>query len=215
MSISEKMDKPVYNNFIEIAHERAWEVAQEDYQDRISVTRAISSLQDESLSVDQQDFCHRDEEYVELFLEEFNSYTTFNSRLELYCKFRDSFSGNDYIARRLEFEIRDPRFKDYYEYLGTITCKAHEFRDNELRELMVVDTKAEALKEKIENSFTTGDRVSLKNIKSTLNQIYNELSLKKKAKASDLSEWFVVKKAQIWMTGENRKVDGFELISLK
>ena len=215
MSISEKMDKPVYNNFIEIAHERAWEVAQEDYQDRISVTRAISSLQDESLSVEQQDFRHRDEEYIELFLEEFNSYTTFNSRLELYCKFRDSFSGNDYIARRLEFEIRDPRFKDYYEYLGTITCKAHEFRDNELRELMVVDTKAEALKERIQNSFTTGDRVSLKNIKSTLNQIYNELSLKKKAKASDLSEWFIVKKAQIWMTGENRKVDGFELISLK
>jgi hypothetical protein len=213
MSISEKLDRPVYNNFIEIAHERAWEVAQEDYQDRISVTRAISSLQDESLSVEQQDFRHRDEEYVELFLEEFNSYTTFDGRLELYCKFRDSFSGNDYITRRLEFEIRDPRFKDYYGYLGTITCKAHHYRDNELKELMVADTKSEALRDRVKSSFELGYRYSSKDIKSTLNQIYSELSINRKAKATDISEWFVAKAIQIWKPEENRKIAGFEIVS--
>ena len=215
MSISEKLDRPVYNNFIEIAHERAWEVAQEDYQDRISVTRAISSLQDESLSVEQQDFRHRDEEYVELFLEEFNSYTTFDGRLELYCKFRDSFSGNDYIAKRLEFEIRDPRFKNYYTYLGTDVCRAHHYRDGELKELMVAGTKDSALKERVQMLFTAGSRLVPKDIKTTLDQIYSDLSIKRKAKATDIFEWFEVKTVKVSVPGENKRINGFELISLK
>ena len=35
------------------------------------------------------------------------------------------------------------------------------------------------------------------------------------AKASDLPEWFCVKTIKIWSDSENKRVDGFELISLK
>ena len=37
ISISKNTNQPVYNSFIEIANERAWEVSQVDYQDKIKM----------------------------------------------------------------------------------------------------------------------------------------------------------------------------------
>ena len=215
MSISEKMDRPVYNKFIEIAHERAWEVAQEDYQDRISVTRAIDSLTDESLTVEQQNFYHQEEVYFEIFLDEFNELATFDGKLELYCRFRDSFPNNEYVTKRVEFEIKDPRFKDYYTYLGTATCKAHKFRDGELKALLVNETKGGDLREKVLETFTPGNRFPSKEIKATLAKIYQELSISRTAKAADIAEWFEIKAIQIWSSKDSKRINGFELLSIK
>ena len=44
ISISKASNLPTYNNLIEVANERAWEVSQKDYQDSINVARALEAL---------------------------------------------------------------------------------------------------------------------------------------------------------------------------
>ena len=80
---------------------------------------------------------------------------------------------------------------------------------------MVAGTKDSALKERVQMLFTTGSRLVPKDIKTTLDQIYSDLSIKRKAKATDIFEWFEVKTVKVSVPGENKRINGFELISLK
>ena len=108
ISISEKTGEPIYNTLIEIADERAWDVSQKDYQDTLSVTRAIMGLENLKISVEK----YKDEE--ELILKDFldnHFYTTgnFEIKMKLYCEFMDKYKDNKYL-----WKVRNGRCVFYF-----------------------------------------------------------------------------------------------------
>lgn len=107
------------------------------------------------------------------------------------------------------------RMKIFYNTLGLEGCKECGYRGEKMALVLENREKKVVISKKIHEKFSVGNRLSSKEIKAILHQIYSDLSLKRNAKATDLSEWFVVKRIQIWIKGEKKKIDGFELLSLK
>ena len=83
VSISKVTGLPVYNKLIDIANERAWEVAQKDYQDVINVTRALEGL----ANVDNSEYKDVDDKIVDEFMGSFTSTGIFSEKLKMYCEF--------------------------------------------------------------------------------------------------------------------------------
>lgn len=209
ISISKITGKPVYNKLIEIANERAWEVAQKDYQDTISVTKALEDLG----AVDINNY--QDKDYQDLldFEDKFYSTGNFAKKLKLYCEFMDKYLENDYIQRIIPFKVPDPKFKSFYNKFGTAGCKAKKFREEALKTELLDTLKDDILTKEILDKFKLKDKLSKKLIKTILASIYLKLSLKRTAKASDLEEWFDLRSVNFMENG--KKVNGFEIIALK
>lgn len=209
ISISKITGKPVYNKLIEIANERAWEVAQKDYQDIISVTKALEDLG--AVDIDN----YQDKDYQDLldFEDKFYSTGNFAKKLKLYCEFMDKYLENDYIQRIIPFKVPDPKFKSFYNKFGTAGCKAKKFREEALKTELLDTLKDDILTKEILDKFKLKDKLSKKLIKTILASIYLKLSLKRTAKASDLEEWFDLRSVNFMENG--KKVNGFEIIALK
>ena len=59
-------------------------------------------------------------------------------------------------------------------------------------------------------NYKIGDRVTNKELKATLQSLYDEQGIKEKAKATHITRYYQVKKCKIRI-GDNR-VDGYEII---
>ena len=91
VSISRKTGEPVYNNFIELANERAWEVSQKDYQDIITVTKTLDSITDEKST----EFKDENEKLVQEFLDsQFYNTKIFKEKMKMFCEFMDKNKGS-------------------------------------------------------------------------------------------------------------------------
>jgi hypothetical protein len=208
VSISEKTGKPVYNSLIEIADERAWDVIQEDYQDTLSVTKAISGL--DNLDVTVEKYRDEDELILKDFLDnQFYKAKYFHERMRLYCKFSDKYKSNKYIMEGIYNRVIDPRFLQYYRYYGTKGCSARNYQESELYRGLVDDSRKPKLDSLIYEKFKSGDRLSKSSIKEILGEMYRSLSISKTAKASDLGEYFKLSKTNV--TTPDGIKNGFKL----
>ena len=59
--------------------------------------------------------------------------------------------------------------------------------------------------------YQTGDRVTNKELKATLQSLYDEQEIKEKAKATHIARYYKVKKCKIRIG--DKRVDGYEIIS--
>ena len=85
---------PVYNKFIELADERAWEVSQKDYQDQITVTKAFEAL----ANTITKEYKSEADFIIEEFLEgQFYSTGIFTKKMKAYCEFLDKYKTDSYI----------------------------------------------------------------------------------------------------------------------
>lgn len=209
ISVSKKTNLPVYNNLIEIANERAWEVSQIDYQDTINITRAISNM-----NYSQEDYETDDEILVKSFLDnEFYKTNVFENRMKLYCEFMDNHKNDKYIVEHLIYKT-DSKFKTYYDLFGTAGCKSVCFRESELKRKIKVLLNKDGLKEKLLLEFSLKSRYTKKYIKQKLSEIYTTLGISKTPKAIDIMEFFETK--EVLMTTSPGKRDiGFEIIGIK
>ena len=208
VSISSSTGAPVYNTLIEIADQRAWDVTQKDYQDTLTVTKAITSLENLDTVVSE----YRDEN--ELILKNFldnQFYATYNFSLKLkfYCEFRDKYKDNPVIMEGLLHRVTNPKIHQFYNYFGTSGCRARHYRENELDKIWRDSTRSDKLAFEIYSTFKEGDRYSKADIKEILRGIYQKLSLSRSPKASDLKDYFELSKTNI-TTPEGVK-SGFKL----
>lgn len=60
-------------------------------------------------------------------------------------------------------------------------------------------------------NYQTGNRVTNKELKSTLQSLYDEQEIKEKAKATHIARYYKVKKCKIRIG--DKRVDGYEIIS--
>ena len=207
ISISKKTGEPVYNSFIEIANERAWEVAQVDYQDKISVTKSL-----EVLSKDVSEYLDKLELEVQDFLDnKFYSTGIFHEKMKMYCEFMDLHQGNKEVSDMIYFKIKDPKYRDFYNFYGTKGCKAVSYKENKLRIGMLDTTSDSVLYNTIYTRFKCGERYTSKDLKEILREIYQDLGISRTPKAKDLGEYFKLTKTNITNSTLGKTENGFRL----
>ena len=209
VSISKKTGKPVYNSFIDIANERSWEVSQKDYQDKISVTKSLESLTS-NISEYQSDL----EKEVQNFLDnKFYKTGLFHEKMKMYCEFMDKYQGNKEVSDMIYFKIKNSDFRKYYNFYGSSGCKAKEYIKKNLELGMIDISKESELSSVIHKKFQINSRYTLKEIKSTLQEIYRDLGITSNPKATDLEKFFKLTRTRITLS--NKIVEnGFKLASL-
>ena len=208
VSISKKTGLPVYNSFIEIANERAWEVSQKDYQDKITVTKSIFKE-----GYTQEEYRDRDDKIVSDFLDN-HFYMTgiFEEKMKMYCEFMDTFKDNVYILDQIIHKV-DPKFKTYYDLYGTSGCRSVSYQEIYLKRKIgdiVLDDK---LKSEIINTFPVKTKITKKEIKQKLSDIYKKLGITRTPKASDLGNYLKLKDVLI-PSSSGKRDRGHEIIGI-
>ena len=209
VSISKKTGEPVYNSFIEISQERGWEVSQKDYQDKISVTKSLESLTS-NVSEYQSDL----EKEVQDFLDnKFYSTGIFKYKMRMYCEFMDLHQGNKEVSDIIYFKIKDPKYRKYYNFYGSSGCKAVNYEEKKLKLGMINESKESELSSVIYKKFKIGDRIIPGEIKIILQDIYRDLGITSKAKATDLGRFFKLTRTRVTLSNKTIK-EGFKLEAL-
>ena len=210
VSISKKTNKPVYNSFIEISQERSWEVSQKDYQDKISVTKSLESLTN-NISEYQSDL----EKEVQDFLDnKFYSTGIFKYKMRMYCEFMDLHQGNKEVSDIIYYKIKDPKYRKYYNFYGTKGCSSLRYEEKNLELGMIDVSKESELSSVVHKKFQTGERYTLKEIKLALQDIYRDLGITSKPKATDLDKYFSLTRTKFSDPKTKKRIEGYLLKSL-
>ena len=203
---------PAYNHFIEVVDERAWEIAQEDFQDTINVIRALEGV--DCFELSEEPMMLNAEKIVQDFLDNhFYRTGNFEKKMRLFCEFMDEHKGDKLIEDCLYYKISDPKFRTYYEIYGTDGCKARSFKEKPLRDGIYNKTKDDKLQSAVYNRFSVGQKLTKAYIKDTLSEIYRNLGLTIKAKASDITKYFNVTPVLIRNEQTKKRENGFKLES--
>ena len=210
ISISKNTNQPVYNSFIEIANERAWEVSQVDYQDKINVTKAL-----ENISSKQSDYEGEIDKVVSDFLNNyFNKTGVFKEKMKMYCEFMDQYPGNKELEEYLYYKLKDPKYRKYYSFYGTSGCRALSYEEKKLSLGILETSKDEIISSKIYEKFKVGERYSKKDIKQILSEIYSHLEVSRTPKSTDLEKYFRLERTVITDPQTKKKKEGYKLNQL-
>ena len=210
ISISKKTGEPVYNSFIEIANERAWEVSQVEYQDKITVTKSILK-QGYNPSI----YHDEDDKIVCEFLNSrFYKTNIFEEKMKMYCEFMDKYKNNPYVLALIIHKV-DPKYKTYYDIFGTSGCRAVRYEEASLRGKVSNNLKSSDLKERLISYFKVGSKYSLKDLKFNLGLIYKDLGITKTPKASELINYFDVSEVKIYDSVLKKQNKGYLILGIK
>lgn len=195
---------PVFNTLVAIAEKRAFDIQQKDYSDRFTV---LNQIVDEGFDVE---YDHGLE--VQSFLDKFHNLGSSKDKLKLLCS-----EGSILTEKDLEVIFREipDYFRNFYLGLGPDRCRALGYEYTRMKK--EYDTKffdTDTVKEVVFSKFSQGDKLSSLEIKSTLKDLYSELGYKKTPKASDLEEYFELKKIKT-KDQSGKWVNGFELLKKK
>ena len=206
VSISKNTNLPVYNYLIEISNERAWEVSQKDYQDKISVTRSLTEA-----GFYNEKYESKENLIVSDFLrEKFYKTGIFRERMKAYCEFCDTYGSNQDIMSSLDHKIKDSKYKGFYTFYGTQGCSARHYQESDLLRGFKDNLQGDKLKTLIYSNFKTGDRYTSKDIKQKLHEIYTLLGISKTPKATDLGNYFTLVKTKVTLPDKSLS-NGFRL----
>ena len=213
VSISSKTNSPVYNKFIELADKRAWKVSQKDYQDQISVTKAISDLDYDLLNSIPEEFGLA----IQSFIKEFDGTTLFAEKLRIYCEYLDFYFDNKYVTENIKFYVKDPDFQKFYEFYGTTGCKAKKYLRLDLEKGIVDNTEDRQSKLilELDKYFKPSLKYTLKDIKNNLKIIYDELGVSNSPKAVDLKNYYNISEIKLYDSITKKQSKGYLIISKK
>ena len=210
VGISRESGLPVYNKFIELADERAWEVSQKDYQNQISVTKAFKAL----ANTITEEYKSEADFIIEEFLEgKFYSTGNFTKKMKAYCEFIDEYKTDPYIIEIINAKIPDPKFRNYYNLFGTEGCRAKNYREDYMKRDLNDYLYKDTLSVEIYKLFKPGQKLLKRDIKSTLADIYKSIGITATAKASDLVQWFDL--AGTKLTVDGKRDAAFEILETK
>lgn len=158
-----------------------------------------------------KDFENADPSAVD-FLNLFFSTNLFPKKMEAFCEFMDSHKDQpsivDFVLERI-----DPKFNNLYQLLGTKIIRACKYREGPCEDYyqnkINNQSKSSDLRSAVQEAFIVGKRYTKAEAKEMLRNIYNDIGYKKSPKATDLWEWFNLKR--VYFNGSN----GFEIISIK
>ena len=189
---------PVFNNLVMVSEMRAYEIQQVDYANRFTVFNELGNVS-----------AIEDKEGLEEFFRGYEAQSTRLYKLKYLCEYCERV-GNTSILN----QIQEKRFGEYINVLGLDVCKAVWYKPAELdRRLSVLSFDTDLLDSKILSEFKVGESYPNTQIKTRLNEIYNEVGYKIKAKATDLSNYFDVKDCLLSI--DSKRVHGLKILSKK
>ena len=154
------------------------------------------------------------EKEVQDFLDnKFYSTGLFHEKMKMYCEFMDLHRGNKEVSDMIYFKIKDPKYRKYYNFYGTSGCRAVSYIESKLKLGMINESKESELSTAIHNRFKIGDRITKKDIKQIFRDIYRDLGIISKAKATDLGKYFKLIRTRITLPDKTVE-NGFKLESL-
>ena len=201
--IDEKTGQPKVNKLVILAERRAFEIKNSTYIDDISLYNEMSS---NGFQVNSG--------YNDIFLEfmgQFRGLTTFVDRMKLVCQFIEIYG--DYIDIMNVIELSE--YTKFINLLGIDGVRAKGCEKYRLENEVQIADSGKNLSKEITNKFLRGKKYTLKDIKKELQLIYDSLNLTKTAKASDIEEYYEVKKIKLWDANEKKQNKGYELLELK
>ena len=194
---------PVFNNLMMVSEMRSFEVQQIDYADRFTVINAIN---DRSLEGVRKEIISA--------AEVFNNINNSVDKLKMLVELSEGDISEKDLTDFLS--LIPAKFKDYYIEMGPERIKANSYKENRLKEEWVKNHQEERgigdeMMKEILGTFKLGQRYTNPEIKSKLKEIYQKYSYDKTAKASDLGDYFWLKKVYM----PSIKKNGFEITGKK
>ena len=154
------------------------------------------------------------EKEIQDFLDnKFYSTGIFKYKMRMYCEFMDLHQGNKEVSDIIYFKIKDPKYRKYYNFYGSSGCKAVNYEEKKLKLGMINESKESELSSVIYKKFKIGDRIIPGEIKIILQDIYRDLGITSKAKATDLGRFFKLTRTRVTLSNKTIK-EGFKLEAL-
>ena len=154
------------------------------------------------------------EKEVQEFLDtKFYSTGIFREKMKMYCEFMDKHNGNKEVSDLIYFKIKDPKYRKYYNFYGTKGCRAVSYIESKLKLGMINESKESELSSVVYQKFKAGDRIIPGEVKIILQDIYRDLGITSKAKATDLGKYFTLKRTRVTLPDKTVK-EGYLLKSL-
>jgi hypothetical protein len=148
---------------------------------------------------------------VSEFLRLYISLNTMKDKLKLLCEYGLSSDAIDIVLGQI---ADSDEIKSYYTTLGPDRLRALSYSKTFIKkELNIVTFSQDLLEKSMYLEFKEGDKLSLVDIKTKLTNIYDSISYDRKAKATDLENYFEVKKCTI--NFPDKRVNGLEIIKKK
>ena len=192
---------PVFNNLVLVNEIRAFKIQQLDYIDRCSVFATIHNKLTPEDKINQE---------VTKFFNEYKELTLFKQKLKLLCEYGLSKEALNVVLDQIG---ETDNIKSYYLALGPQRLRALGYNKTYIeRDLGIVTFSPELLLDTIYSEFKVGDKLSLSWIKAKLADLYSSINYKSTPKASDLENFFVIKKCKIALP-DKKRIDGIELVS--
>lgn len=193
---------PVFNKLVLVAEERAYDIQQQDYADRVSI---FNTLYGKGYHITD----------ISSDLDFFNSITHYDKKMEFICIY-----GQDPSKTKEQFELLlssvPKSFKNYFTVLGPDKCKAHKYRKSDMEKeyQRLLNNQGVSLDDRIYDTFHAGERHSYTTLKTKLEKIYQDSNFQQTAKATDIKTWFVTKPIKMKdESGTGKRENGLELIS--
>ena len=170
------------------------------------------------LEITEEDFnkyVNRDlPENIKSFIDNFNTLPTFYDKMRAICE-----SPFTELERKIILEQVPITFKNLYNQVGPVTLKACGYNITNIRKrletVQVNEEKQEDIKDLIYKNFEIGEKYSLSYIKTKLGELYKEVGYLSSPKATDIKEYFTVKKLQITNSETKRRDHYLKLLSKK
>ena len=196
---------PVFNNLVMVSELRAYEIQQIDYKDRFSVFNAINSGVT-SVSLEK----------VDKFLIQFDSFTQFTDKMKLLCESVDQFTKDEFESILNSINIV---FKNFFLTIGSDRIRNLQYKNSmiktEYERIKNNQGKFGNLQEVIYSVFLVEERYTMVFIKDRLGEIYESLGIKASPKATDLENYFEIKKIQITNKDTGKKDHGYKILKKK
>ena len=194
--------KPVPNNLVLVNEIRAFKIQQIDYKDRFTVFSTVHNTLTKDDIVNQE---------VSEFLGIYIGLTTIYDKLKLLCEYGLSQDAINIVLGQIS---DSDEIKSYYITLGPQRLKGMGYHITKIKKALgIVTFSDELLDATIYNEFKVGDKITLSGIKDRLGYLYKSISYDKTPKATDLENYFEVKKCTINLPG--KRVNGLEIINKK
>ena len=188
---------PVKNELVLIAEQRAFDIQQIDYKDRFSV---FSTLRTESgFKFDS----------ITRFIDHLRDTSIpMNLRLKELCETEDFTEEEKKVIAQQASE----KFDKFYNLAGPERCRAHGYITSDIYREIEVNASKDNITIEFYKEFKVNGRYTNKEAKEKIGNIYKRLGLYKNPKATDLLEFFEVKKVSIFLPDKS-KVNGLEILN--
>jgi hypothetical protein len=196
--------KPVLNNLVLVNEIRAFKIQQIDYKDRFTVFSTVHNILTRDDIVNQE---------VSEFLRIYTDLNTIYDKLKLLCEYRLS---SDAVSIVLGQIADSDEIKSYYTTLGPDRLKALGYNLTKIKhELGIVTFSQELLESSIYSKFKIGDKLKMSDIKLELKNLYDSINYTATPKATDLENYFEIKRCKVTDKITKLRENYFEIIKKK